>query len=101
MVTSNVNIENTPMFPYQNLLNSMNRNEKIAVALFLVNSLPGIEIVETDEKQAIDVDEDDYLSRKLSDFTFSPRIERLFEKRKEASQVIDLEDERTRHILGL
>lgn len=101
MITTHINIANTPMSPYQGLLNSMNRNEKIAVALFLVNSLSGIKIVETDEDQTNTDEEEDYLSRKLSNFTFSPRIEHLFEKRKEASQAVDLKDERTRHILGL
>lgn len=101
MMISNVNIANTPMRPYLGLLNSMNRREKIAVALFLVDSLPGVDLVETGENQEDTATEEEFLASKLKDMTFSPRIERLFEKRKEASRAVDLEDERTRHILGL
>ena len=100
-MTTTVNIANTPMRPYQGLLNSMNRSEKIAVALFLVNSLPGVELVDTGENLEDVAAEDAFLADKLKDMTFSPRIERLFEKRKEASRVVDLDDERTRRILGL
>jgi len=79
----------------------MNRNEKIAVALYLVDSLPGIEIIDTSETQTMSPEDEEFLAKKLEKMTFSPRIEQLFERRKEAAKSIDLNDERTRHILGL
>ena len=36
----------------------MNRNEKIAVALFLVDSLPDVEIVEKDKKQEMNAEDE-------------------------------------------
>ncbi|MBQ8065082.1 MAG: hypothetical protein IJ200_05445 [Prevotella sp.] len=100
-MSTNVNIAQTPIAPYLDLLRDMNRNEKIAVALYLVDSLPGIEIVDTTEAQTMSPEDEDFLAKKLEEMTFSPRIEQLFEKRKEAAKNIDLNDERTRHILGL
>ncbi len=100
-MSTSVNIANTPIAPYIDLLNNMGREEKIALVLFLVDSLPGIDVVETAEKEDESQKDDAFLAEKLSHMTFSPRIERLFEKRKEAARMVDLNDERTRHILGL
>jgi hypothetical protein len=101
-MTTQVNISQTPIAPYIGVLNNMNRKEKMAVALFLVSSIPGVEIVETKEEKPQFTEEDErLLSSKLGDMTFSPRIERLFQKRKEIARSIDLNDERTKHILGL
>jgi len=44
-------------------------------------------------------EDEEFLAEKLAGMTFSPRIEQLFEKRKEIAQTIDLDDERTRRIL--
>ena len=96
-----MNIAQTPMAPYLGLLSGMSRNEKIAVALYLVDSLPGVEIVETASEQKMSPEDEAFLASKLKDMTFSPRIEKLFEKRKEAASMVDMEDDRTRHILGL
>ena len=101
LLRTNVNIAQTPMAPYLGLLSSMNRNEKIAVALYLVESLQGVEIVETTDEQKMSQEDEAFLASKLESMTFSPRIEQLFEKRKEAANMVDLNDERTRHILGL
>lgn len=101
MIRTNTNKENMLVAPYRGWLDKMNRNEKIAVALFLVDSLPDVEIVEKDKKQEMNAEDEAFLAKKLKDLTFSPRIERLFEKRKEVAQEIDLDDSRTRHILGL
>ena len=46
-------------------------------------------------------EDEEFLAEKLAGMTFSPRIEQFFEKRKEITQTIDLDDERTRHILGV
>ena len=46
-MTTAVNISKTPMAPYMGILNSMDNNEKMAVALFLVSSLPNVEIVQS------------------------------------------------------
>jgi hypothetical protein len=73
-MTTAVNISKTPMAPYMGILNSMDNNEK---------------------------EDEDFLAEKLAGMTFSHRIERLFEKRKEIAKNIDLSDERTRHILGI
>jgi hypothetical protein len=100
-MSSNVNIAKTPIAPYIGLLDSMSRNEKIAVAMFLVDSLPGVKLVETTENEKMSSEDEAFLAQKLESMSFSPRVERLFEKRKEAAQMVDLDDERTRHILGL
>lgn len=101
-MSTNVNIANTPMAPYIGLLNNMGREEKIALVLFLVDSLPGVHVVETEVKEDESQKKDDeFLAEKLSGMTFSPRIEKLFEKRREVARMVDLNDERTRHILGL
>lgn len=95
------NITSTPMAPYQGLLKSMNRKEKMAVAMFLVDSLPGVETVESKEDVEMSREDEAFLSQKMDEKTYSPRIERLFEKRREAARLVELDDERTRHILGL
>ena len=95
-----MNIADTPVAPYLNLLNGMNRNEKIALASFLLDSLSGVKIVETIDDD-ISAEDEEFLAQKIGEMSFSPRIERLFAKRKEAAKMVDLEDERTRHILGL
>ncbi|MCR5158843.1 MAG: hypothetical protein K6D37_06910 [Prevotella sp.] len=96
-----VNIADTPIAPYLGLLNEMGREEKMALVLYLVDSLPGVDVVKTEEDEASLEEEDAFLSEKLSGMTFSPRIEQLFEKRRKAASMVDLNDERTRHILGL
>ena len=100
-MTTAVNISKTPMAPYMGILNSMNNNEKMAVALFLVSSIPNVEIVQSKKEPTMSKEDEEFLAEKLADMSFSPRIEQLFEKRKEIAGTIDLNDERTRHILGL
>ena len=97
---TDVNVSNTPIAPYLGVLNGMNRKEKIAVALYLVDSIPGIELVESSNENISPADEE-FLADKLKEMTYSPRIERLFDVRREAADKIDLNDERTSHILGL
>lgn len=60
-----------------------------------------INIANTPENDDTMQDEDAFLAEKLKGMTFSPRIEQLFEKRRKAASMVDLNDERTRHILGL
>lgn len=96
-----MNISKTPMAPYMGILNSMDNDEKMAVALFLVSSLPNVEIVQSKKEPTMSKEDEDFLAEKLEGMSFSPRIERLFKKRKEIAQTIDLNDERTRHILGV
>ena len=98
---SNVNITNTPIAPYLNLLDKLNRSEKIAIAAYIVDSLPGIQLVETAGENTTSAEDEAFLAEKLKSMTFSPRIEQLFKKRQEIAEQIDLEDERTRRILGL
>jgi len=100
-MNTTVNIANTSIAPYLNLLNKMNRSEKLAVVAYIVESIPGVKLVEAVDEVPISSDDEAFLNQKLQSMTFSPRIERLFEKRQEIAQHIDLEDERTRHILGL
>ena len=100
-MSTTVNIANTPIAPYLGLLNDLKREEKIALVLFLVDSLPGVDVVETEANADTSQDEDAFLAEKLNGMTFSPRIEHLFEKRRKAASIVDLNDERTRHILGL
>lgn len=95
-----MNIAQTPAVPYAHILEDMSRKEKIAVVTFLVDSLPGIEIVEKGD-DAMSSDDEAFLARQLEKMNFSPRIERLFDKRREAAQAVDMKDERTRHLLGL
>jgi len=95
------NISKTPMAPYLGILNSMDNNEKMAVALFLVSSIPNVKIVQEKAEQPISQEDEEFLAEKLSAMSFSPRIERLFQKRMEIAKTIDTNDERTRHILGL
>ena len=96
-MSTTVNLANTPIAPYIGLLNKMDREEKIALVLFLVDSLPGVDVVETEVRDK----DDTFLAEKLGSMTFSPRIEQLFKKRREAARMVDMNDERTRHILGL
>ena len=96
-----MNISKTPMAPYMGILNSMDNNEKMAVALFLVSSIPDVEIIKAKQELPMTQEDEEFLAEKLAGMSFSPRIERLFEKRKEIANTIDLNDERTRHILGI
>lgn len=61
------------------LLEGMERDEKIAVVMCLIDSIPGINIVES-ETEPISSDDEAFLEKKLEEMTFSPRIE----ARKEA-----------------
>ena len=88
------------MAPYMGILNSMDNDEKMAVALFGVSSIPDVKIIQAKQESSMTQEDDDFLAEKLAGMTFSPRIERLFKKRKEIARTIDLNDERTRHILG-
>lgn len=100
-MTNAMEISQTPMAPYMSILNSMNNNKKMAVALFLISSIPDVEIIKAKRESTMTKDDEEFLAEKLAGMTFSPRIERLFEKRKEIARTIDLTDERTRHILGV
>lgn len=96
-------ILDTPIAPYLSLLESMSPEDKQVLVTFLVDSLPGIKIIDTNTDGDTEMSSEDkaFLQEKLNEMTFSPRIERLFEKRREAAKTIDIEDERTRHILGI
>ena len=60
---TNLNITQTPIAPYINLLNGMSRNEKIAVVSYLVESIPNIEIVENESKQSVSPEDEVFLPR--------------------------------------
>ena len=96
-----LNISKTPMAPYLGILSSMDNNEKMAVALFLVSSIPNVKIVHEKAEEPISLEDEDFLAEKLSAMSFSPRVERLFQKRREIAKTIDPNDELPRHILGL
>lgn len=100
-MTPELNISKTPMAPYVGILNSMDNREKMAVALFLVSSIPNVKIVQAKKQPTMTQEDEDFLAEKLAGMSFSPRIERLFQKRKEIASSVELDDERTRHILGL
>ena len=85
------------MAPYVRLMESMNNQDKVAVATFLVAMVPHVKVVEEpSEKTNAEIIREKYKSLK-----HSPRVERLMRLREEAVKYIDLTDERTKHILGL
>ena len=100
-MSTHINLATTPIAPYLGVVDNMKRSEKMALALYLVESLPGIEIVDKDEEDRFSPEEEAFLAKKLSEMKFSPRVERLFEERQKVAETIDLSDERTRHILGI
>ena len=59
-MSSTVNLANTPIAPYIGLLNGMRREEKMALMLFLIDSLPGVEVVESASQ-----DEDAFLKQSV------------------------------------
>ncbi len=96
-MTSLQRIESTPMAPYVGLMEKMSNQDKIAVATYLVATVPNVKVVEEiPEKSNSEV-----IHEKYKNLRRSPRVERLMQLREEASRYIDLTDERTKHILGL
>ena len=61
-MSTNINISQTPLAPYLSLLSGMNRNEKIAVVLYLIDSLPGVEIVETTNEETMSPEDEAFLA---------------------------------------
>ena len=89
------------MAPYVGLMDGMKRDEKLAVATYLVSSMDDVRIVALSGLMGQAEADDAYLKSKIKDMEFSPRIEELFEKRRQAAGAVDLDDERTRHMLGI
>jgi len=97
MDTSLQAIQSTPMAPYIGLMEKMSDQEKVAVATFLVATVPHVKVVE--EQSAANNAE--IIRQKYRNLKRSPRVEKLMQLREDASKHIDLNDDRTRHILGM
>ncbi len=85
------------MAPYIGLMETMSDQDKVAVATFLVSAIPHVKIVEEEPaKNSAEIIREKYKHLKRS-----PRVEKLMQLREEASKVVDLNDQRTKHILGI
>ena len=98
MTSPSQKIQSTPMAPYIELMEKMSDQDKVAVATFLVAMVPHVKVVEeqADHKTNADIIREKYKSLKRS-----PRVKSLMRLREEAARFVDLDDERTRHILGV
>ena len=90
-------IQSTPMAPYVGLMEKMSNQDKVAVATFLLASVPNVKVV---EEQPV-MTNSEIIREKYKNLKRSPRVEKLMLLREEAAKYVDLTDERTKHILGL
>lgn len=75
----------------------MSNQDKIAVATFLVATIPHVKVVEEHSEKT----NAEMIREKYKNLKRSPRVEKLMQLREEAAKYVDLTDERTKHILGL
>lgn len=90
-------IQSTPMAPYVGLMEKMSNQDKVAVATFLLARVPNVKVV---EEQPV-MTNSEIIREKYKNLKRSPRVEKLMHLREEAAKYVDLNDERTKHILGL
>jgi len=96
-MTSLQRVQCTPMAPYIELMENMSNQDKVAVASFLLAMVPHANLVEKSSVKS----NAEYIREKYKNLKHSPRVEKLMQMRTNATKYIDLEDERTKHILGL
>ena len=97
MMPSLQKIQSTPMAPYIELMEKMSNQEKLAVAMFLVDAIPHVKVIEEQPTKT----NADIIRKKFENLKRSPRVEKLMRMREDAAKYVDLTDERTKHILGL
>lgn len=85
-------IQASPLAPYMGLLRSVDINVMHAVVDFMNESIREAE----DAKRKA---EDKFLAKKMAEIEISPEINELFDKLRLTSE--EVQDERTRYILGL
>ena len=85
------------MAPYVGLMEKMSNQDKVAVAAFLVATVPNVKVV---EEQPVKTNAE-IIREKYKSLRRSKRVEKLMQLREEAAKYVDLTDERTKHILGL
>ena len=96
MMTTMQRIQSTPMAPYVGLMEGMSNQDKVAVATFLVAMVPNVKVVEEPVKSNAEI-----IREKYKNLRRSPRIKKLMQMREDAAKYVDLNDERTKHLLGL
>lgn len=80
------------MAPYMGVMKSMNLDDMHIVVEFLNEAI-------NEAEEAKHKEEDEFLARKMAEIKISPRIAKLIEETRLTPE--EVEDERTRHILGL
>ena len=75
----------------------MSNPDKVAVATFLIATVPNVKLVEEPPTKT----NMELIREKYKNLKRSPRVEKLMQMRADAARYIDLEDERTKHILGI
>ena len=98
MATAALRIQSTPMAPYVGLMEKMSNQDKVAVATFLLAMVPGMKIV--DEPSAPET-KAEILRQKYKNLKPSAKVKKLMQLREEAVPYVNLDDERTKHILGV
>lgn len=98
MASSSQTIQSTPMAPYIELMEKMSNQDKVAVASFLVAMVPNVKVVQESPVHLTNVE---IIREKYKSLKRSPRVGKLMHMREEAAKYIDLDDERTKHMLGL
>lgn len=95
MIPSLLEIQSTPMAPYIGLMEKMSNQEKLAVAMYLVATIPHVKVVEEQSTKT----NAEIILEKYRNLKRSPRVEKLMRMREDAAKYVDLTDERTKHIL--
>lgn len=85
------------MAPYIGLMENMSNQDKVAVAAYLLAMVPNVKLVEEPPTKT----NAELIREKYKNLKHSPRVEKLMQMRADAAQFVDLEDERTKHILGI
>lgn len=97
MTAKALRVKSTPMAPYIGVMQKMNRSDIRIVMSFLSEIMQDSE----EDTGASAAEDDEYLAMKMSQYTVSPETEELFGQLTEASRHINLDDERTKYMLGL
>ena len=105
MIQTALNIESTPMAPYARLISSMSEKDKVAVVNYITSLISQSQYVANlqgfkRENEITDADLKS-LSEKIKQLPRSAKVERLLQLRHKAAECIDLDDDKTRYLLGL
>ncbi len=93
------------MAPYAGMISEMSEQEKFAVVRYIISLIatPKSGAKQVDFQREDDISDETIknLSEKIKELPCSPKTQRLLELRRKAAEYVDLNDEKTRYLLGV